>query len=49
MGELAWHSRSADMLKVYVGHTDHVMALTVCNDGTLVSCSKDSKKRRCYP
>lgn len=42
MIDLSWHSRSAEMLKMYVGHTDHVMDMTVLNDGTLVSCSKDS-------
>lgn len=44
MTDLSWHSRSAEMLRVYQGHSDHVMGLTVLKDGNLVSCSKDSKK-----
>lgn len=42
MVDLSWHSRSTEQLKVYVGHTDHVLDMTVLPDGTLVSASKDS-------
>ncbi len=42
MTDLSWHSRSAEVLSVLSGHTDHVMDLTTSLDGTLISCSKDS-------
>ena len=43
MNDASWHSKSTEMLKEYIGHTDHVNDMTVCKDGTLVSCSKDRK------
>ncbi len=45
----SWHSRSAELLHVYTGHTDHVMDLCLLNDGSLVSCSKDSKQEWLLP
>jgi WD40 repeat protein len=41
MTDASWHSRSTELLREYIGHTDHVNDMTVCKDGSLVTCSKD--------